>query len=316
MRSSAATRPSTASRTAASRGSSRGISESVNAGRLSTSGTPWRSKRMPRGAAIGRIRSRFLSLASRKRPPSSTWRYQSCPMRTRKAAVTVAATTMMRRCPASRRAGNPRRPRMRLIAARSGGARAHRFDPRETQDERGAQEAVVQGLREHDVEHQLPERRRKPEHLEEREPGQALGHREDHQAGYLDEHVGDAQAAARGADREADDGLRERLHADQAAARGVLEEPRGEARDAAELGPAPERQKDPDDQREVGGHAADAERGRDGRVGDAAAEHGQYEQRAHQPSLGKKPARSCRGSPVMSNTSSMREKFTAGSSTA
>src|SRR5437867_6238330 len=77
MRRSEATRPSTASRLSVSRGSSRGIKESVNVGRLSTSGAPLRSNRTPRGAAIGRIRIRFRSEASRKRPPSSTWRYQS-----------------------------------------------------------------------------------------------------------------------------------------------------------------------------------------------------------------------------------------------
>jgi hypothetical protein len=40
------------------------MSDSVKAGRLSTSGAPLRSNRMPRGAAIGRIRIRFLSDAS------------------------------------------------------------------------------------------------------------------------------------------------------------------------------------------------------------------------------------------------------------
>src|SRR5437899_8355833 len=95
------------------------------------------------------MRSRFLSLASRKRPPSSTWRYQSWPIRTRKAAVTTAAMTVMRRCPASRRPGSPRRARMRFIGTRLRRARAQRLDPREGHDEQGAEEAVVQRSEEH-----------------------------------------------------------------------------------------------------------------------------------------------------------------------
>ena len=59
------------------RGASRGITTSVNAGRLSTSGSPVRSNRMPRGAAMGRRRIRFLSDSSCKPPPSGSGGTQS-----------------------------------------------------------------------------------------------------------------------------------------------------------------------------------------------------------------------------------------------
>src|SRR5712692_3131434 len=301
MRSSAATRPSTASRLAGSRGSSRGISESVNAGRLSTSGTPLRSKRMPRGAAIGRMRIRFLSEASRKRPPSSTWRYQSCPTMTTNAAVTASPIAMTRRCAASGRPTTRRRRKTRLTGAGSRRAGAQRLEPREAHHERGAQEAVVERLGEYHVKHHVAEGRREPEDLQQREPDEALGDREEHEPGDLHERLGHREPATRRADREADHGLRQRLDADQPAARRVLEEPRSEPRHAPELGAPPERQEHDDDERQVGRHAA---------------EHGEREQYAHQPSVGKYVARSCRVSPVTSSTSSTRAKFTAGSSTA
>src|SRR5256885_4547049 len=179
MRRSEATRPSTASRLSVSRGSSRGIKESVNAGRLSTSGAPLRSNRTPRGAAIGRIRIRSRSEASRKRPPSSTWRYQSCPMMTTNATVTATAIARMRCCTASRRPGMRRRPKTRLTRRGSGRAGAQGLDACEGYQERGAQEAVVERLREDDVEHHVAEGRREVEDLQQREPGEALGHRED-----------------------------------------------------------------------------------------------------------------------------------------
>src|SRR5438093_1683301 len=43
-----------------------------------------------------RSRIRFRSEASRKRPPSSTWRYQSCPMITTNATVTATAIGQLR----------------------------------------------------------------------------------------------------------------------------------------------------------------------------------------------------------------------------
>src|SRR5436309_4346834 len=316
MRRSEATRPSTASRLSVSRGSSRGIKESVNAGRLSTSGAPLRSNRTPRGAAIGRIRIRFRSEASRKRPPSSTWRYQSCPMMTTNATVTATAIARMRCCTASRRPGMRRRPKTRLTRGGSGRAGAQGLDACEGHHERGAQEAVVERLREDDVEHHVAEGRREVKDLQPREPGEAPGYREYYEPGHLDERLGHREPAPRGPHREADDGLRERLHPDQSAPRRVLEEPRGEARHAPELGALTERQEHDDDEGKVGGHAVDAERRGERRVGDAPAEHGEREQRTHQPPVGKCAARSCRVSPVTRSTSSTRAKSTAGSSAA
>src|SRR5256885_440863 len=237
MRSSAATRPSTASRLAGSRGSSRGISESVNAGRLSTSGTPWRSKRMPRGAAIGRMRIWFLSEASRKRPPSSTWRYQSCPTMMTNTAVTTTAIAMTRRSTASRRPGIPRWPKTGFTSAASRFAGAQGLEAREGRDERGTQEAVVERLREHDVEHHVTERRREAEDLQQRESDDPLGDREEHEPGHLHERLGHREPGPRRPDREADHGLRQRLNTDQPAPRRVLEQPRSEAGHAPELGP-------------------------------------------------------------------------------
>src|SRR5919198_1792964 len=260
MRSSAATRPSTASRLSVSRGSSRGIRESVNAGRLSTSGAPFLSNRTPRGAAIGRMRIRFRSEASRKRPPSSTWRYQSCPTTTTNATVTATAIAMMRRSAASRCPGIRRRPKTWLTRRGSGRARAQGLDAREGHDERGAQEAVVERLWEDDVEHHVAEGRREVEDLQQREPRQALDDREEYEPRHLDERLGHREPAPRRPHREADHGLRERLHPDQSAPRRVLEEPRSEARHAPELGALTERQEDDDDEGKVGGHAPDAER--------------------------------------------------------
>ena len=82
---------------------SRGIRESVNEGRLSTRASPFRSTRMPRGAAIGRMRTRFFSDSSRSRSPSSTCRYQSWPIRQTKPARATADTPRTRRPQASRR---------------------------------------------------------------------------------------------------------------------------------------------------------------------------------------------------------------------
>src|SRR5919198_181498 len=259
MRRSEATRPSTASRLSASRGSSRGISERVNAGRLSTSGVPLRSNRTPRGAAIGRMRIRFRSEASRKRPPSRTWRYQSWPTMTTNATVTAIAIAVIRSCTASRRPGI-RRPKTRLTRDGSGGAGAQGLEAREGHHERGAQEAVVERLREDDVEHHVAEGRREVEDLQQREADESLGDREEHEPGHLNERLGHGEPAPRGPHREADHGLRERLHPDQSAPRRVLEEPRSEARHAPELGALTERQEDDDDEGKVGGHAPDAER--------------------------------------------------------
>src|SRR2546430_15500919 len=199
MRSSEATRPRTASRLADSRGSSRGIRETVTAGRLSTSGVPWRSKRMPRGAAIGRMRIRFLSEASRKRPPSSTWRYQSCPTMMTNTAVTTTAIAMTRRSTASRRPGIPRWPKTGFTSAASRFAGAQGLEAREGRDERGTQEAVVERLREHDVEHHVTECRREAEDLQQRESDDTLGDREEHEPGHLherrsEEHTSELQS--------------------------------------------------------------------------------------------------------------------------
>src|SRR5437870_4735367 len=230
--------------------------------------------------------------------------------------ATATAIARMRCCTASRRPGMRRRPKTRLTRRGSGRAGAQGLDACEGHHERGAQEAVVERLREDDVEHHVAEGRREVEDLQQREPGEALGHREEHEPGHLDERLGHREPAPRGPHGEADDGLRERLHPDQSAPRRVLEEPRGEARHAPKLGALTERQEHDHDEGKVGGHAVDAERRGERRMGDAPAEHGEREQRTHQPPVGKCAARSCRVSPVTSSTSSTRAKSTAGSSAA
>ena len=97
-------RASTVSRSS----TSRGMSDSVNAGRLSTSGRPLRSNRMPRGAATGRTRMRFFSDISCRRPPSRACRYQSWPSRPTKAIAVAVARTSTRRLHASSRLPGPR----------------------------------------------------------------------------------------------------------------------------------------------------------------------------------------------------------------
>src|SRR5439155_1372382 len=93
----------------------------------------------------------------------------------------------MRRCAASGRPTTRRRRKTRLTGAGSRRAGAQRLEPREAHHERGAQEAVVERLREDDVEHHVAERGREAEDLQQREPDEALGDREEHEPGDLHE---------------------------------------------------------------------------------------------------------------------------------
>ena len=109
--------------------------------------------------------------------------------------------------------------------------------------------------------------------------------------------------------------LVKRLHAEQAAGGGVLEQTRDEPGRAAELRSPAQGQQDDHDEGNVGRHVGDAQRRAQRGVRDAASEHGDHDERAHQPPLpSKSAARSWAPSPTMSSTSSMRAKSTAGAS--
>ena len=189
--------------------------------------------------------------------------------------------------------------------------------PGQRQDQRGAEEAIVERLRQDHVGHDLEERRREVEELQQREAREALGDREQDEAGHLHQRLAHPQSAAERADAEADERLGERLHAEQAAGGRVLEQARDEAGRAAELRAPPQGQQHDHDERDVRRDVGDAERRAQGGVGDTAAEHGDRDERAHQPPLpSKSAATSWVPSPTTSSTSSMRAKSTAGASCA
>ena len=79
--------------------------------------------------------------------------------------------------------------------------------------------------------------------------------------------------------------LVKRLHAEQAAGGGVLEQTRDEPGDAAELRAPAQGQQHDHDQRDIGRHVGDAQRRAQRGVRDAASEHGDHDERAHQPPL-------------------------------
>ncbi len=76
--------------------------------------------------------------------------------------------------------------------------------------------------------------------------------------------------------------------------------------------PAAQREQHHHDERDVGRDVRDAERGADGGVSHPAAEHGDREEGAHQPSLLNDAATSRMMPPVSRSTSSIRAKSTAG----
>ena len=89
--------PASRSTSASRSGTSRGTTINVKAGRLSTSGSPVRSNRIPRDATIGRSRSRFRSESAASRSPLRIWRLASWPPTSRNAAASVAASRRSRR---------------------------------------------------------------------------------------------------------------------------------------------------------------------------------------------------------------------------
>ena len=150
------------------------------------------------------------------------------------------------------------------------------------------------------------------EELQQPEARKPLEQREHDETRHLHEGLAHAQPAAECADPEADDRLRQRLHAKQPARGRVLQQPGHEAGAAAEFGPAAQREQHHHDQGDVGRHVRDTQGGADGGVGHPAAEHGDREKRAHQPSLLNEAATSRAAPPVRRSTSSMRAKSTAG----
>jgi hypothetical protein len=185
-------------------------------------------------------------------------------------------------------------------------ALAHDLRRGQAQHDRGADEAVEDCLREHNVHHELPERRRKAEDLQEREPRESFQDRQHDEPRHLHQGLAHAETLAGDPDPEADDRLRERLDADEAAAGRVLKQPGDEPGEASELRAAAERQQHDHDQRQVGRHAPDAQHGRQRRVRDGAPRDRQHEQSAHQPPASKNAVRSRCVSPVTSSTSSTR----------
>ena len=154
------------------------------------------------------------------------------------------------------------------------------------------------------------------EHLQQRVARQAFEHGQQHEARHLHEGLAHAQPRADDADGEADDGLGQRLHAQEPAGGRVLQQARHEAGAAAELGPAPQRQQHDDDQRDVGRHVRDAQRRPHRGVCHAAAEDRDGQEGAHHPSLLNEAATSRAAPPVSRRTSSIRAKSTADDSCA
>ena len=95
--------------------------------------------------------------------------------------------------------------------------------PGEGEDEGGAEEAVVQRLRQHHVRHQLAERRREIEDLEEGKAKDAFGDAQHDEPRHLDEGLRDAKPAADGPEGEAEHRFGERLSPDEPATGDVLE---------------------------------------------------------------------------------------------
>ena len=158
--------PASRSTSAPRSGTSRGTTTRLKAGRLSASGSPVRSNRMPRGAAMGRSRSRFRSERAARRSPLRICRYASWPPTTRNPTPSTIARS---------------RSRARGMAD-VGRDADHRRSSRPTGQASGGdrQDAVVTGLRHDDPREQLAQGRRVVEGLEEgeaREPVDDRGQR-------------------------------------------------------------------------------------------------------------------------------------------
>ena len=118
----------------------------------------------------------------------------------------------------------------------------------------------------------LAERDREVEELQQTESHETLGHRQQDESGHLDERARDPEPADEQPHAEARQRLGEGLDADQSAARHVLEEAGDEADEAADLGPAAQRDEHGQDQRQVRRDAAHAQRRHHARLREAAAD--------------------------------------------
>src|SRR5688572_181962 len=177
---------------------------------------------MPRGAATGRIRVRFLSDISRSLAPSSTWRYQSWPSRHTKPIAATAVRPRTRRVHGSWR---PRGAWVSCIPSPPEEPGAERLGRGQRDEAGGAEHAVVQRLGQDHLHEQRGQRRRVVEELEQGPAHHALADRHQDEGRYLDQRALAAPPAGGDAEAEADERLGERLHADEPAAGDVVEQP-------------------------------------------------------------------------------------------
>src|SRR6266404_3992465 len=271
---------------------SRGMSESVKAGRLSTRARPLRSKRMPRGAATGRMRIRFLSESSWSLPPSRTWRYQSWPRRPTKATATTAARARTRRRQASRLAADSW---FRSMGSDPWLPPAQRVSRLDGEEEGRGHEPVVERLGQDDVEQEIAERRREVEELQQSKAQQPFRDGQEQHPGNLHERMIDPDAAGQMTHGEAREGKRGRLNSDETAPRGVLEEPEREAHEAGRLGSASESQEGRQDEGQVRGDADHGEGGNHARLREGTPEGHEQERESHRLAARREEARHVMG---------------------
>src|SRR5207245_298501 len=195
---------------------------------------PLRSKRMPRGAATGRIRIRFLSESSWSLPPSRTWRYQSWPRRPTKATATTAARARTRRRQASRLAADSW---FRSMGSDPWLPPAQRVGRLDGEEEGRGHEPVVERLGQDDVEQEITERRREVEELQQSKAEQPFRDGQEQHPGNLHERMIDPDAAGQMTHGEAREGKRGRLNSDETAPAASWRSPSAKPTRQAASGP-------------------------------------------------------------------------------